>query len=423
MDTHRKATWSRPSTTSFVREHVNRKPVGSVHSPNASGDLDVALGPAPTLRSPYVNSHGASGSTLTTIDTSVLDPLTTDPVDLTLLNVSVCPSQTWNSKEDYAGESFHRNPFEFAMPMPSVGTPITDYDPFSAADTDQQFDQAQLLQGVNPFRQSCRHLDMKPRVVSTSTTFSEDSHDSEPYSPHIGAAYAVTTKSCRRSAARTSVDTSHSTTRSSVDAVSRPSSEGVRPIKDQNRPTAMRPSPDSPIPTSNNFWPTADARRASKVSRAAVSNHLTMPTVPVEGTSEISEQTLPPPIPTAQPVKTSPEAMGIGTGSAYVRFLRLSARESWLPTRIQRLPVGMRPQDGMRKPPVSQALLRKAMDIRYAHLQPRMLASEVNDDDEPDASTSSPDGQNRLSGCSSRSEDSVHEDVGKIKLFVANPDN
>lgn len=125
----------------------------------------------------------------------------------------------------------------------------------------------------------------------------------------------------------------------------------------------------------------------------------------------------------------SDAAIGVGTGSEYVRKLRIGAAETTAPKRPTRLPIGINAsmtKARLRAPP---EFLSKAMDIRYMHLQPRMLASEVDDDD-IGPTHSSPAQTNASSQTTERDakqpespSESVIEDMGKIKLFVANPDD
>lgn len=182
--------------------------------------------------------------------------------------------------------------------------------------------------------------------------------------------------------------------------------------------------------------------------------------------------------------------LGIGTGSAYVKELRKRLATAWcdVPSRAWGLPIGI-----SGKTTSTSALgptknfQRRAMDIRHSHLQPRLLASEVEEDSDdglnspggfssnsagdnnnnnagsglfrPSSTTSIPkDGSvpSEVSSIKDQSLDdksqtssnphtthsnsaaasttarqrsgsgsstkSVEEDVGKIKLFVANPD-
>ncbi|CAN6670993.1 hypothetical protein TRVA0_044S00254 [Trichomonascus vanleenenianus] len=177
--------------------------------------------------------------------------------------------------------------------------------------------------------------------------------------------------------------------------------------------------------------------------------------------------------------------LGVGTGSAYVKELRKRSATAWcdVPAKVWGLPIGIagKNSSGSGVSP-SQAYLKKAMDIRHSHLQPRLLASEVEDDEEELSSptnstrgaigaggastapapstgivrtpmldqssiqsaeeTSSGKGEtltttttnttnniNASPGTRSRAPSesssihSVEEEVGKIRLFVANPDS
>lgn len=125
----------------------------------------------------------------------------------------------------------------------------------------------------------------------------------------------------------------------------------------------------------------------------------------------------------------SDAAIGVGTGSEYVRKIRLGAAETTASKRPTRLPIGInagKTKTQLRAPP---EFLSKAMDIRYMHLQPRMLASEVDDDDvgplnssPAQTNTSSQTTEREAAAQPESPSESVVEDMGKIKLFVANPD-
>lgn len=172
--------------------------------------------------------------------------------------------------------------------------------------------------------------------------------------------------------------------------------------------------------------------------------------------------------------------LGVGTGSKYVKEMRKKSGTVWcdVSSKVWGLPIGVaeRASGSYSALAPSKGYLRKAMDIRHSHLTPRLLASEVEDDDEDEivspaadnasisrgglghssggsvstirtptmdqasvASAGSHDNNNTTSlsntnnnnshkaqtrerANSGSSTKSVEEEVGKIKLFVANPD-
>lgn len=181
----------------------------------------------------------------------------------------------------------------------------------------------------------------------------------------------------------------------------------------------------------------------------------------------------------------SPAELGIGVGSAYVKELRKRAAVTWcdVPPKVWGLPIGIAGKAATSTATSafnpSRMYLRRAMDIKHSHLAPRLLASEVDEEDDdtttatgassgtssnqkksigselrvseasskassvtasavPSVAASVPrtpvdsvsieneqsstDGSNRPRANSESSIKSVEEDVGKIRLFVANPD-
>jgi hypothetical protein len=172
---------------------------------------------------------------------------------------------------------------------------------------------------------------------------------------------------------------------------------------------------------------------------------------------------------------TRPEIPGMGVNSRYVREIKHKTATVWcdVPSKVWGLPVGMSPKNnGPSTTTQTYAVssktnyLKRAMDIRHSHLTPRLLASEVDEEDDgihnintnnsTSTRTSSVD-MNRPASTtdmtpmgarptideepqdrvindidmsprplsrapSVSSTKSVEEDVGKIRLFVANPD-
>lgn len=147
---------------------------------------------------------------------------------------------------------------------------------------------------------------------------------------------------------------------------------------------------------------------------------------------------LQPPIQTTErapsPSVQDQAALGIGTGCEYIRRRREAAGVANTSKVPRSLPIGIKTTPVNATFTAPPAFVRKAMDIRYAHLPRRMLASEIDDDDGDVPTTpqdlhasvhtndfdDTPGEYNRRD---SSDLDSVCEDVGKIKLFVANPDN
>lgn len=162
--------------------------------------------------------------------------------------------------------------------------------------------------------------------------------------------------------------------------------------------------------------------------------------------------------------------LGVGTGSNYVKEMRKKSGTVWcdVSSKVWGLPIGIAGKTAGSYSALapSKGYLRKAMDIRHSHLAPRLLASEVEDEDDDDLPTQSPvetasiskgglahssggsvstvrtptmdqasvastgshenttNAQNkpRERANSDSSTKSVEEEVGKIRLFVANPD-
>ncbi|ANB12110.1 hypothetical protein AWJ20_347 [Sugiyamaella lignohabitans] len=196
----------------------------------------------------------------------------------------------------------------------------------------------------------------------------------------------------------------------------------------------------------------------------------------------------------AAPVKQ--EIPGLGVVSAYVRQLRVNSASAWSdkPASVWGLPIGISTNangSALYKPTPTYAksLLRRTVDPRHSHLTPRLLASEIDDEDddmpmvrsqassqtlghspqpsnatsdsiltatgtsttpssgsgsgpasssykynpslaqqhEESASIKSSDANTPYGGLSRAqsvsSTKSVEEDIGKIRLFVANPDD
>lgn len=160
--------------------------------------------------------------------------------------------------------------------------------------------------------------------------------------------------------------------------------------------------------------------------------------------------------------------LGVGIGSAYVKEMRRRSATAWsdVSSKVWGLPIGTSPKGS--RPPMSSsslqssnAYLRRAMHIKHSHLTPRLLASEVDEDDEDNLGSafgprpaSVADSGNHLKtpsqvsgvgtdevslkaspviptaatpnlsrASSTSSTKSVDEGVGKIRLFVANPDS
>lgn len=139
------------------------------------------------------------------------------------------------------------------------------------------------------------------------------------------------------------------------------------------------------------------------------------------------------------------ENYGIGVGSSYVQKLRNEATETHISKVPAFLPLGLQRSANSNKAiKVKPEILRRAMDIRYKQLPRRMLETEIDDDeqeqeDEQQHRTRPPSLYTNSSGAlapqvSNYSEshsiprpsspvESIVEQPGKIKLFVANPDD
>lgn len=134
--------------------------------------------------------------------------------------------------------------------------------------------------------------------------------------------------------------------------------------------------------------------------------------------------------------KSQDAQLGFGKGSVYVNKLRADAGETQTSRQPASLPLGLRRTKQRSPINVKPDFLRRAMDMRYQHLPQRMLETEVDDDDDDDVPTgitkhnnneppmiytASP--QHSIPSRSSSPVDSIVEQAGKIKLFVANPDD
>lgn len=161
--------------------------------------------------------------------------------------------------------------------------------------------------------------------------------------------------------------------------------------------------------------------------------------------------------------------LGVGTGSNYVKEMRKKSATVWcdVSSKVWGLPIGIAGKTAGSYSALapSKGYLKKAMDIRHSHLAPRLLASEVEDEDDDDLPTQSPvetasiskggfahssggsvstvrtptmdqasvasAGSHENTNAQTKARDransdsstkSVEEEVGKIRLFVANPD-
>lgn len=165
--------------------------------------------------------------------------------------------------------------------------------------------------------------------------------------------------------------------------------------------------------------------------------------------------------------------LGIGTGSAYVKTLRkrYSTVYSDVSSKSWNLPIGIankgRASGGSYSAfAPSKNYLRRAMDIKHSHLTPRLLASEVDEEEEEEAMRTTIGGEvirtnsntnlvnhgskpfrssldqmeenvkehdsyvqppiskpASIRRDSDESIESIEENVGRIRLFVANPDS
>lgn len=157
---------------------------------------------------------------------------------------------------------------------------------------------------------------------------------------------------------------------------------------------------------------------------------------------EVAEPSQKPP--QVDPQEQKDANLGIGVGSAYVHRMRADAGETHISRQPMTLPVGLRRTAKSAPMTVKPEFLRRAIDIRYTHLPQRMLEKEVDDDDddqddtgvrhdphvhqlssERPSVTESLDSprDSAISHRSSSPVDSIIEQTGKIKLFVANPGN
>lgn len=175
-------------------------------------------------------------------------------------------------------------------------------------------------------------------------------------------------------------------------------------------------------------------------SSNALSSTPNLPQMPPHRVSESGDATQTEPQEDSSAEKDA--TLGIGVGSAYVQRLRADAGETHIGRPPMSLPLGLRRTAKSAPMSVKPEFLRRAIDIRYTHLPQRMLEKEVDDDDDntqDDADTKqdpgtsekpyvgdsldSPRGSVATSRRSTSPIDSIIEQTGKIKLFVANPGN
>ncbi|GMM52805.1 hypothetical protein DASB73_037680 [Starmerella bacillaris] len=132
----------------------------------------------------------------------------------------------------------------------------------------------------------------------------------------------------------------------------------------------------------------------------------------------------------SEPTNAEELSSKIGSYSAYVQRLRVDAGETHVSKLPMYMPFGLRGALDTDRVQIKPEFLRKVMDIRYTHLPKRMIASEVDDDDDDisNATGITPmhsQGQmpDEVIARPASPVESVIEPVGKIKLFVANPDD
>lgn len=410
------------------RRPVSRKPVGSGESPGlGSGDFSTTLDPSSTLPSPYANAYRAR------LNQDVFSTPSPPP-----------PQPPKSSFQEYTGEQF----FETLQSLPTqasgqdfrqtsalIGQPRRSVveEPLHFADHTQPQQSAagsaeELEKMYNNFHFSESSFEPPEEQLDPVPSGHQRMPSGEVYPLNVNTREALDiydhygNDDDSTGAADDMDDFVDATVEIEQATAIRVMSPGI---------TQSPASSSARLPRDTSYPNTLNSRFSSPgrthSPQSALSPTSTPPVMPDTPTEQVLD------VP-AQPagdesVGRDEVSLGIGTGSAYVKYLRSSVGSSYTNRSPARLPIGV----GSNKQAaytVPKEFLRRAMNIRYAHLQPRMLASEIDDDDDsvavPGTPTSAtpvplvvPSSDSRRSSSST----SVVEEVGRIKLFVANPDS
>lgn len=406
------------------RRPVSRKPVGSGESPGlGSGDFSVTLDPSSTLPSPYANAYRAQVNT---------DSFSTPPPP--------APQPSRSPFQEYTGEQF----FESlqSLPAQASGQDFRETSAFSGQPTRLPIEEPlHFTDHTQPQQHAAGTAEELERMYNnfhcSQSSFDPPDEQLDPIpSSHqrmpSGEVYPLNVND--REAFDIydhygdEVDGYADADDFADDHVEIEQATSVR----MSSPSTIQ-SPVSPtkIPRDTSYPNTVNSRFSSPVRAHSPQSVITPTSTPPVMPDTPKEQVLNAPVQPADDGNVGRDeiSLGIGTGSAYVKYLRSSVGSSYTNKLPARLPIGV----GSNKQEaytVPKEFLRRAMNIRYAHLQPRMLASEIDDDDESVAVPETPSSTTPVplvvptnDSRRSSSSNSVVEEVGRIKLFVANPDS